>query len=487
MAIDSAAKRASALGTYTYPYLRLVVPDGSVDRAASLGLYSGIASGADVSPPTVGSATINTAGTTITISLNEPVTFGAGGNGGFTLTLTGGAVTATYSSGSGSSLLVYSLSRTVEYDETGTHAYTQPGNGVEDLAGNDLATYSGATITNNSTEGQDLTAPTLSSATIGSSGTSITLAFSESVLVGIGGNAGFTLSLSGGSATLSYASGSGSSSLVYNISRTIYSGETGTISYTQPGSGIEDAAGNDLASFSNSSITNNSSQVPDTTEPTVSSRTIATNGNSITIGLSESVSFGGGGNGGFALTPTNGGSSVTLTYSSGTGTSSLVYTTSRTISDTETLTLSYTQPGNGVQDAAGNDLVTFSGQAVTNSSTVNNDPTDISLSRQTVRVSAGLNATVGTISSTDPDAGDTFTYSLVSGIGSTDNAEFSISGNILRADDPAALGVGTRSVRIRTTDSQANTFEKAFTITVLEASSNSFDFIQKTQFIGWMQ
>ena len=130
-------------------------------------------------------------------------------------------------------------------------------------------------------------------------------------------------------------------------------------------------------------------------------------------------------------------------------------------------------------------VLAFTGIAPTVSMTA--APTDISLSRQTVRVSAGLNATVGTISSTDPDAGDTFTYSLVSGIGSMDNAEFSISGNILMADDPAALGVGTRSVRIRTTDSQSNTYEKAFTITVLEASSNSFDFIQKTQFIGWMQ
>jgi hypothetical protein len=110
------------------------------------------------------------------------------------------------------------------------------------------------------TGGGDVTAPTVSSATIPVGGTTITLAFSEAVSVGAGGNGGFTVSLSGGAATLTYSSGSGSSSLVYTISRTVNQGETGTISYTQPGNGIEDTSGNDLATFSNSAVTNNSSQ-----------------------------------------------------------------------------------------------------------------------------------------------------------------------------------------------------------------------------------
>jgi hypothetical protein len=66
--------------------------------------------------------------------------------------------------------------------------------------------------------------------------------------------------MSGGAVSLAYASGSGSNTLVYNLSRTIYSGETGTVSYTQPGNGIEDAAGNDLANISSSAVVNNSTQ-----------------------------------------------------------------------------------------------------------------------------------------------------------------------------------------------------------------------------------
>lgn len=204
----------------------------------------------------------------------------------------------------------------------------------------------------------------------------------------------------------------------------------------------------------------------DVTAPTVSSATIATNGNSISYVFSEAVEFGVNGNGGFSLA-TNG-AAVTLSYSSGTGTNTLVYATSRTISNTETLTRSYVQPGNGVQDAAGNDLASFSAQAVTNNSTVNGAPTDISLSSSSVLTTAGLNAVVGTLSATDPDAGDTFTFALVAGTGDTDNAAFSISGASLRCDDPSGMTPGAYSVRVQATDSATNTYAEAFAIAVIE-------------------
>ncbi len=315
----------------------------------------------DVTAPTVTSATINTAGTTITFALDESVVFGAGGNGGFTLSLSGGAVTATYSSGSGTTSLVYSLSRTVYSGETGTHSYTQPGNGVEDGAGNDLATYSGATVTNNSTASSDVTAPTLSSSTVASNGNSITLAFDESVSVGAGGNGGFTVSLSGGACTLTYSSGSGSSSLVYTTSRTIQSGETGTISYTQPGNGIEDAAGNDLATFTGSAITNNSTA--DTVAPAVTGATLIA-ATSLRFNFSEAVTFGAGGNAGWTVSLSGG--AATLSYASGSGTNALVYTVSRSVAANETGTYAYTQPGNGVEDSAGNDLATITSTSLVN-------------------------------------------------------------------------------------------------------------------------
>lgn len=104
-------------------------------------------------------------------------------------------------------------------------------------------------------------APTLNSATIPSAGNVMNLVFSASVTIGAGGNGGVTTSMSGGAATLTYASGSGSTTLVYTISRTVNVGETGTLAYTQPGNGIEATTGGaDVVTFSGFSVTNSSTQ-----------------------------------------------------------------------------------------------------------------------------------------------------------------------------------------------------------------------------------
>jgi hypothetical protein len=91
-------------------------------------------------------------------------------------------------------------------------------------------------------------------------GTSLDLNFSEVVIPGTGGSVGWALSLSNGSVTASYASGAGTSALTYNLSGTVLVNTTATVSYTQPGDGIEDVSGNDLASIIGFPITNNSTQ-----------------------------------------------------------------------------------------------------------------------------------------------------------------------------------------------------------------------------------
>ncbi len=105
----------------------------------------------------------------------------------------------------------------------------------------------------------------------------------------------------------------------------------------------------------------------DTTPPVLSSAVLGTDGRTLTITFNESVKFGAGGNTGFTITPSGG--VATVVYSSGDYSVALVYMTSRIILSTETLTLSYTQPTNGVEDNAGNDKTTFNDQAVTNNST----------------------------------------------------------------------------------------------------------------------
>lgn len=109
--------------------------------------------------------------------------------------------------------------------------------------------------------GSDTTPPSLSSAALSADGTTLTLTMTEATTFGAGGNGGVTISIDGGGATTcTYSSGSGSTSLVYTSATTVYSSQTVTVSYTQPTDGMEDAAGNDVVSWSGSAVTNNSSQ-----------------------------------------------------------------------------------------------------------------------------------------------------------------------------------------------------------------------------------
>ncbi|WP_281297254.1 beta strand repeat-containing protein [Flavobacterium limnophilum] len=97
----------------------------------------------------------------------------------------------------------------------------------------------------------------------------------------------------------------------------------------------------------------------------------------------------------------------------------------------------------------------------------NSAPTDIALTASSINENVAANSTVGTLSSTDVDAGNTFTYTLVAGTGSTDNASFNISGSSLRITaSPDFETKSSYSVRVRTTDQGLLFFEKTFTITI---------------------
>ena len=102
---------------------------------------------------------------------------------------------------------------------------------------------------------------------------------------------------------------------------------------------------------------------------------------------------------------------------------------------------------------------------------VNDAPTDIALSASSIAENNAANATVGTLSATDPDAGATHTFTLVTGAGSTDNAAFNLSGNSLRLNGSANFEVkSSYSVRVRATDQSSLTFEKVLTVTITDVN-----------------
>jgi hypothetical protein len=96
-------------------------------------------------------------------------------------------------------------------------------------------------------------------------------------------------------------------------------------------------------------------------------------------------------------------------------------------------------------------------------------PTNIELSGNSVAENQQSGTVVGSFSSVDPDAGEAFTYSLVSGSGGNDNAAFTInaSGQLQTA---AVFDYETKSsygILVRTTDYSGMWFEEAFTISVI--------------------
>lgn len=102
----------------------------------------------------------------------------------------------------------------------------------------------------------------------------------------------------------------------------------------------------------------------------------------------------------------------------------------------------------------------------------NNAPTAIQLSNNAVNEGQPVNTNIGTLITTDVDAGETFTYTLVSGTGSTDNANFNFSGNALRTS--AILNFTTKSthnIRVRSTDANGCYFEQTYTINVNDVNT----------------
>jgi VCBS repeat-containing protein len=102
---------------------------------------------------------------------------------------------------------------------------------------------------------------------------------------------------------------------------------------------------------------------------------------------------------------------------------------------------------------------------------VNDAPTDLALSKSEINENEAAGTEIGSLSSTDEDAGDTHTYSLVSGEGSTDNGSFEVSGNKLKAKVSFNFEVkSSYSIRLRTTDKGGKTHEEQATITIIDVN-----------------
>jgi hypothetical protein len=102
---------------------------------------------------------------------------------------------------------------------------------------------------------------------------------------------------------------------------------------------------------------------------------------------------------------------------------------------------------------------------------VNEAPSAIALSNSTVAENEPAGAVVGQLTTTDQDAGDTHTYTLVAGTGDADNGSFTIVGDSLQTAAPLDFEAqASYSVRVRSEDAGGLSSEVELTITATDVN-----------------
>lgn len=103
--------------------------------------------------------------------------------------------------------------------------------------------------------------------------------------------------------------------------------------------------------------------------------------------------------------------------------------------------------------------------------TINRAPTGISLSNSSVAENLSPPAVVGSLISADPDSGNTFSYSLVSGDGDDDNSDFTIvDGQIVATTTFDYETRNSYSIRVRSVDQDGLSVEQSLTISITNAN-----------------
>ena len=98
----------------------------------------------------------------------------------------------------------------------------------------------------------------------------------------------------------------------------------------------------------------------------------------------------------------------------------------------------------------------------------NEAPTDIALSNSSIAENNAPGATIGTLSATDANSGDTHTLTFAGG---ADDGAFTISGNTLTINGSANFEAkSSYAIRIRATDNGGLTYEENFTVSITDVT-----------------
>jgi len=117
----------------------------------------------------------------------------------------------------------------------------------------------------------------------------------------------------------------------------------------------------------------------------------------------------------------------------------------------------------------------------------NQPPTDITLSNDSVEENQPVGTLVGTFTTTDPDVGDTFTYSFTCDIPGVDDASFTIDADMLRTAEVFDFETkDAYSICVRTDDGNGGTFDKDFGISITNSGTVRVTFKSQPKFDGWV-
>ncbi|MFM7372706.1 MAG: hypothetical protein ACKO2Z_33980, partial [Sphaerospermopsis kisseleviana] len=106
---------------------------------------------------------------------------------------------------------------------------------------------------------------------------------------------------------------------------------------------------------------------------------------------------------------------------------------------------------------------------------INEAPTVINLSNNSLAENIAANSLVGNISGQDPDADDSLTYELVNDLGGEDNGSFTLVNNELRLkDSPNFEAKSSYNLRIKAIDKGGLSLEKNFVIQITNVNEAPF-------------
>ena len=363
--------------------------------------------------PVYSSAVLAANGVTLTLTYNETMSATTAVPSNFVVLVDGNPATISTVTASGTSAtVVLTLASAVNNNATLTVSYTAPAvnaatsnAAVQDVSGNDAISFTAQNVTNSSAN--DVIRPTMTSATVLSSGTQVQINFSENIGSNISATTAFTILVNGVPATInSFNRNIPDNKITANISGvTITSNRTVTVSYSAPAddatannAALQDTAGNDMLSVSGITATNSSVVAPDLRAPIFSSASVNSAGTVLTMTYDEALSATTAPNS--AYTVLAGGVAVIVTSTTVSG-STVQLTLGTAIQFGQAVTVAYTAPTTNAdptnyanQDASGNDVNSLPATSVSNFSSAGPDrvpPTVTSIAGSGSTVTVFLN------------------------------------------------------------------------------------------------